>query len=50
LQDQIKFTDIHAIIEKTMMQIPLVEHPGYEDYVACNAEARERAASIIKNL
>ena len=50
LQDQIKFTDIHAIIEKTMMQIPLVEHPGYEDYVTCNAEARERAASIIKNL
>ncbi len=50
LKDQIKFTDIHAIIEKTMMQIPLVEHPGYEDYVACNAEARERAASIIKNL
>jgi len=50
LLDQIKFTDIHAIIEKTMMQIPLVEHPGYEDYVACNAEARERAASIIKNL
>ena len=50
LQDQIKFTDIHAIIEKTMMQIPLVEHPGYEDYVACNAEARERAASLIKNL
>lgn len=50
LQDQIKFTDIHAIIEKTMMQIPLVEHPGYEDYVACNAEARERAVSLIKDL
>ena len=50
LQDQIKFTDIHTIIEKTMIQIPLVEHPGYEDYVACNTEARERAASLIKDL
>ena len=50
LQDQIKFTDIHAIIEKTMMLMPLVEHPGYEEYVICNAEARRLAASLIKDL
>ena len=46
LRDQIKFTDIHAIIEQTMMQMPPVEHPGYEDYVACNAQARAIATAL----
>jgi len=46
LRDQIKFTDIHAIIEQTMMQMPPVEHPEYEDYVACNAQARAIATAL----
>ena len=48
LQDKIHFTDIHRIIEQTMQQATHVEHPGYEDYVASNAEARAIAESLIR--
>ncbi len=47
LKDKIRFTDIYDIIEKTMASIAPIEHPTYEDYVACNAEARQLAASLI---
>jgi len=50
LRDQIRFTDIHAIIEKTMTQMPHVARPGYDDYVASNAEARRLATSLIQDL
>ena len=48
LQNKIKFTDIYTIIERTMELSPQVERPGYDDYVASNAEARARAAELIK--
>jgi 1-deoxy-D-xylulose-5-phosphate reductoisomerase len=47
LQDKIKFTDIYRIIEQTMAQAPHVAHPTHEDYVASNADARARAASML---
>ena len=47
LQDQIRFTDIYRIIEKTMEQAPHVEHPTYDDYVASNADARARATALL---
>ena len=49
LQDKIRFTDIYEVIEKTMASIPLIEHPAYDDYVATNAAARERAEQLIRD-
>ena len=46
LQNQIRFTDIYRIIEKTMEQLPHVEMPTYDDYVESNAAAREYAAQM----
>ena len=48
LQDNIRFTDIYTIIEKTMAQIPHIERPSYDDYVASNAAAREYATRLVK--
>ena len=50
LQDTIRFTDIYKIIDKTMAQVPHVEHPVYDDYVATNAEARDRASRLVEDL
>ena len=50
LQDKIRFTDIYTIIEKTMEQAPHVKHPGYDDLVASNAQARDFAACFAKQL
>ncbi len=47
LQDKIRFTDIYKIIEKTMEQSTHIDHPGYEDYVASNDEARSIASTLI---
>ena len=50
LQDKIKFTDIHKIIEQTMEQAPHMAHPTHEDYVASNADARARASRLVEKL
>ena len=50
LQDKIRFTDIYTIIEKTMEQAPHVKHPGYDDLVASNAQARDLASCFAKQL
>jgi 1-deoxy-D-xylulose-5-phosphate reductoisomerase len=50
LQDKIRFTDIYHIIEKTMETVPHVEHPGYDDYVATNTEARAVAEEMASRL
>ena len=47
LRDAIGFNDIHRIIEETMGRLPNVMNPTYEDYVACNNEARAYAMSLI---
>ena len=49
LQNQIRFTDIYRIIEKTMELSPHVDSPTYDDYVASNADARKRAAELINH-
>lgn len=48
LKEQIRFVEIPRIIEKTINNIPFIEHPTYTDYVNTNAEARKYAASLIK--
>ena len=48
LQDKIHFTDIHRIIEETMAWAKFIEQPGYEDYVASNAAAREYASGLVR--
>ena len=50
LQGNIRFTDIYRIIEQTMERVPHVEHPGYDDYVASNAEARACASTLADSL
>jgi len=50
LQGNIRFTDIYRIIEQTMEQVPHVAHPGYDDYVASNAEARACASTLADSL
>ena len=50
LNDRIGFNDIHGTIEETLARVPFVKSPGYEDYVATNAEARMRAAEYINTL
>ncbi|MBR5728396.1 MAG: 1-deoxy-D-xylulose-5-phosphate reductoisomerase [Muribaculaceae bacterium] len=47
LRDAIGFNDIHRIIEETMGRLPNVMNPTYDDYVACNNEARAYAMSLI---
>ena len=47
LQDKIKFTDIHQIIEKTMAQVPHIDNPDYVDYVESNAAARALAEQLL---
>ena len=48
LKDQIRFTDIYEIIQRTMVKTPHVAQPAYEDYVASNAEARAIAEQLIQ--
>lgn len=50
LNDRIGFNDIHGTIEETLSKVPFIKSPGYEDYVATNAEARMRAAEYINTL
>lgn len=47
LNDQISFLQIPEIIEHTMSKASYTDHPGYEDYVATNTEARKIAFSLI---
>ena len=49
LKYEIGFTDIYRIIDTTMAQAHLVEHPTYDDYVASNDEARAIATQLTTN-
>ena len=44
---RIPFAAIYDVIAATLDSTPFVAHPGYEDYVATNAEARRRAEQAI---
>ena len=47
LHDKIGFNDIFNIIERTMAWAPFIAQPGYDDYVATNAQSRAYAESLI---
>jgi 1-deoxy-D-xylulose-5-phosphate reductoisomerase len=47
LRNRIGFLDMTDVVEKTMMQVPYIEHPTLEDYFETDGEARTFAASII---
>lgn len=47
LNDQIGFLDIANINEATMMNVPVIEKPVYEDFVKSDAEARAFATVLV---
>ncbi len=47
LKDRIGFLEMSDLIEKTMALTEFIEKPTYDDYVAVDAAARERAKSFI---
>lgn len=47
LHDKIGFLQMSDIIEWTMMIMPFVAEPSYDDYVACDALVREKVAQKI---
>lgn len=48
LADRISFLGMSDIIEQAMQRIPFVAQPTYEDYVATDAETRQKAAEWIR--
>lgn len=47
LRNRINFLDMTTIIEKTMQQVPFIQHPTLEDYFESDAAARNFAADQI---
>jgi len=47
LNDQIGFLDIANINEATMMNIPVIQKPVYEDFVKSDAQARAYATALV---
>ena len=47
LRNRINFLDMTNIIEKTMQQVPFIQHPALEDYFESDAAARNFAADQI---
>jgi len=47
LKDRIGFLEMSDLIEKTMALTEFIEKPTYDDYVAVDASARQRAISFI---
>ena len=47
LKDRISFLRMSEVIEQSMMKVPFIQTPTYEDYVATDAEARRIAESLI---
>ena len=48
LEGRIKFGRIYGVIERTLDAVSYVAAPEFDDYVASNAEARAKAAEMIK--
>jgi 1-deoxy-D-xylulose-5-phosphate reductoisomerase len=48
LRNRIGFLDMTDLVERTMQQVPFIEHPTLEEYFESDGEAREFAASLIK--
>jgi 1-deoxy-D-xylulose-5-phosphate reductoisomerase len=47
LKNRINFLDMTSLIEKTMEQVPFIEHPTLDEYFESDAAARNFAADII---
>ena len=47
LKDRIPFLRMSEVIEQSMVKVPFIQTPTYEDYVATDAEARRIAESLI---
>ena len=50
LNEKISFLDIADINEKTMLGVPMVHEPLYEDYVDSDLKAREFASGLVTKL
>lgn len=50
LNEQIRFLDIADINEQTMLGVPMVRNPRYEDYVESDLQAREFASNLVSKL
>jgi 1-deoxy-D-xylulose-5-phosphate reductoisomerase len=48
LHEKIQFLDIARINEATMLGVPMIQNPGYSDYVESDALARIFAEGLIK--
>ena len=48
LRNRIGFLDMTDVIEKTMNNIPFIEHPTLDEYLESDGEARSYAASLIQ--
>lgn len=46
-KDRIPFLRMSEVIEQSMVKVPFIQTPTYEDYVATDAEARRVAESLI---
>lgn len=50
LNEKIRFLDIADINEQTMLSVPMVRNPRYEDYVESDLKAREFAGNLVSKL
>jgi 1-deoxy-D-xylulose-5-phosphate reductoisomerase len=48
LRNRIGFLDMTDLVERTMQQVPFIEHPTLDEYFESDGEARNFAASLIK--
>jgi 1-deoxy-D-xylulose-5-phosphate reductoisomerase len=48
LRNRIGFLDMTDLVERTMQQVPFIEHPTLDEYYESDGQAREFAASLIK--
>ena len=48
LRNRIGFLDMTDLVERTMQELPYIEHPTLEEYFDSDGEARNFAASLIK--
>lgn len=48
LRGELSFPGIHRVIADTLSRIPFISTPDYDDYVACNAEARALATELLR--
>ncbi len=48
LRGELSFPGIYDTISETLAKVPFIARPGYDEYVACNAEARAVAASLLR--